>query len=270
MIKLSFDNVVLGSTVAASSSKVAYPVSNLLFPTPSKAWQTADPYTASHSLTVNYSTTTVSCFAVFNMVTNTEAKIVVNIKLGATIVKTLNLTGEALVYGYGEGPYGIFAYGGYDAPGRAWLQRFRVVWFEDVISDNMEIIITDAPEFSLGYLHLGSSWSPPIGITADYNSTFVPISADIVRNMGGISVGTISRNYRALQLTLQMLKDTDVDYLIEHHNAHSPVVVSAFGGVLTTEAAYGTLLAKIPDGITYVGAPHRRFTAANMKLEELK
>ena len=270
MIKLSLKNVLLNSNISASSHKKLYPVSNLLLSSPSKLWKTANPYSSTHSISLSYISSTISCFGLFNMVTNADALITVNIKLGSTIVKTLVFYGESIVYGYGEGPYGLFAYGGYDAPGRAWLQRFRVLWFEDIITDNMEIIITNSKEFSLGYIHLGPTWNSPVGVTSDYTSSFIPISTDVVRNIGGISVGTISRNYRIIQLTLQMLTSTDVEYLIENHDASSPIVASAFGGVLTTESAYGTLLAKIPDGITYVGAPHRRFTAANMKLEELK
>ena len=270
MIKLSFKNLLSSSIVIASGSKQLYPVSNLLLSSPSKLWKTANPYSSSHSLTMSYVSNTVSCFGLFNMVTNVDALITVNIKLGSVIVKTLTFTGEDIVYGYGEGPYGLFAYGGYAAPGRSWLQKFRVIWFEDVISDNLEVIITNAKEFSLGYIHLGGTWNAPTGINADYTSTFTPISTDIVRNIGGVSVGTISRNYRNIQLTLQMLTGIDVTYLIDNHDANVPVIVSAFGGIVSTEASYGTLLAKIPDGITYVGAPHRRFTAANMKLEELK
>lgn len=270
MIKLSFSNILATSIVSASSSKILYPVSNLLLSTPSKLWKVANPYTSNHVLTFSYASNTVSCFGVFNMVTNTDAEITVNIKLGSNIVKILTFTGEDIIYGYGEGPYGLFSYGGYAAPGRSWLQKFRVIWFEDVISDNIEVLINNAPEFSLGYIHLGPSWSPPVGITADYSSTFIPITTDVVRNIGGISVGTISRNYRAVQLTLQMLRGEDVEYLISNHNANTPVIVSAFGGTLSTEAAYGTLLAKVPEGISYIGAPHRRFTVSNMKLEELK
>jgi hypothetical protein len=204
------------------------------------------------------------------MVTNADAAINIKLRLGATVVKEFNFTGENIIYGYGEGPYGLFAYGGYSAPGRAWMQKFRVIWFEDVVSDNMIITISDAPEFSLGYIHLGPSWSPKIGINKDYSSSFIPITTDVVRNIGGISTGTISRNYRAVKLTLQMLTGEDVQYLLDNHNANTPLVVSALGGIVSTEAAYGTLLGKIPEGISYVGAPHRRFTAANMNIEELK
>lgn len=270
MIKLSFRNILLEGNFSSSSEQALYPATNLLLTKPSKSWKTANPYTSIHALNISYNATTVSCFGLFNMVTNVDASINVKIKLGATIVKEFNLTGEDIIYGYGEGPYGLFAYGGYAAPGRAWLQKFRVQWFEDVISDNIVITVSNAPEFELGYVHLGPSWSPPVGITSDYNSGFTPISTDVIRNIGGISVGTISRNYRAIQVTLQMLTGEDVDYLLNIHDAYTPVIFSAFGNLVSTEASYGTLLGKIPEGISYAGASHRRYTAASITIEELK
>lgn len=268
MIKLSFNNVLLGGSFTASSNQNL--VDNLQMTSPSKSWHTSNPYTGVHTLAVTYPSSTVSCFGVFNMVTNVDAMINVKIKLGNTVVKELNFLGENIVYGYGEGPYGIFAYGGYAAPGRAWMQKFRVIWFEDVVSDNVLITITNAPEFSLGYIHLGTSWSPCFGINKDYSSSFIPITTDVVRNLGGISTGTISRNYRAVKLSLQLLTGQEVQYLLNNHNSNTPVIVSAFGSASSTEAVYGTLLGKIPEGISYVGAPHRRFSAANMTIEELK
>lgn len=270
MIKLSFRNILLEGSLTSSSEKPLNPSSNLLLSNPSKSWKTADPYTTNHTLAISYDTETVSSFGLFNMVTNADAAINVKIRLGSIIVKELNFTGEDIVYGYGEGPYGLFAYGGYAAPGRAWLQKFRVVWFQDVISDNILVTITNAPEFNLGYIHLGPSWSPKVGVNKDYSSSFTPITTDVIRNLGGISVGTISRNYRAISVSLQMLTGDDVQYLIDTHNASSPVLFSAFGNLVSTEALYGTLLGRIPEGITYVGAPHRRFSAANLKIEELK
>lgn len=271
MIKLSLKNTLQDSLfIDSSSEKYDNPIENIIISDTGKVWKSADPFSNQHTISMIFYYKYVSCFAIFDLITNTGANINVKLMQSGDVVKEFNLTGEAIVYGYGEGPYGIFAYGGYDAPGREWMKKFRVIWFDEVYCNHIEITVTEAPDISIGYLHLGGTWTAPVGVDKDYSSNFSTIGSDIMRNIGGISTGTINRNYRNIKFTLQMLTGQDVEYLLANHQAANPVVLSIFGDLVDTESYYGTLLGKIPDGISYVGAPHKRFTAANISLEGIR
>lgn len=262
-------NILERSTITASSEGIAEPVSNLLIPQPTKYWRAVNPFSSSHTLNFNYSSSTVSCLALFSLELPSDATINIKLYNGITLVKEFNFTGEQVVYGYGEGPYGLFAYGGYAAPGREWMQKFRVFWFEDIISDNMLVTISNTTEVSLGYIHLGPSWGAPFGINKDYISTFNPISKEMSKTVGGVSVGSLARNYREIEITLIMLSGEEMTSLMENFDNYKPIVFSAFAEENSSNSQYGTLLCKIPTGITVVGAPHKRFNA-NLVLEEIK
>lgn len=269
MIKFSLKNVLNRATVDASTEAENFEAANMIISQPTKSWKSANPF-ADHTIDFTYDREIVSSFALFNLECTTEAMINVKIFDGLDLVKEINLTGEQVVYGYGEGPYGLFAYGGYSAPGREWMRKFRVIWFEDVYSDNMLITITQSPDISIGYVHLGPSWNPPFGINKDYSSNFLPIANEIVRNVAGISVGPFARTYRQIDITLIMLTSEDVDFLLENMLPNIPIVFSAFAEMENSENLYATMLCKIPSGISVVGVPHKRFSAANLALEEMK
>lgn len=264
MIRFSLYNV-LGEATASSGDP-----SNLTVSQPSKVWVNSNTYSQTHTLDYSFDRQTVSCFGLFNLTIDHNGTVLVQIKDGANVVKEINLTAGQIVYGYGEGPYGLFAYGGYSAPGRDWLNRFRVLWFEDVIADNVTITFQSTNNVTLGYVHLGPSWSPPVGPTDNYYSTFKLIGTESGRTLGGSSSGSLSRTYREISVELQLLTSDDVNYLISNVDNYSPVVFSAYAERLDTEALYGTLLCKIPSGIQISGSIKRRFNAVSLNLEELK
>lgn len=264
MIRFSFHNV-LGQATASSGDP-----SNLTVSQPSKVWKNSNVYATSHTLVHAFTKQIVSCFGLFNLTIDPDSTILVQIKNGATVVKELNLGAAQIVYGYGEGPYGLFAYGGYSAPGRDWLNRFRVLWFEDVIADNMVITFQNTNSVSLGYVHLGPSWSPPVGPTEAYYSTFKLIGTESGRSIGGSSSGSLSRTYREISVELQLLTADDVNYLLSTVENYKPVIFGAYAEKANTEALYGTLLCKIPSGVQVSGSIKKRFNAASITLEELK
>lgn len=264
MIRFSFDNI-LGTAIASSGI-----ADNLSISQPSKLWRSTNTYETTHTLDFSFDRGLVSCLGLFNLTLVPTANIIIEIKDGATVVKAFTLTAEQIVYGYGEGPYGLFAYGGYAAPGRDWLNRFRVLWFEDVYADSMHISFEGSPNVSLGYVHLGPSWSPPVGITDTYSSNFKLIDTEMGRAIGGSSTGSLSRTYREISVELQLLTSDDVDYLLSTLDNYKPIVFGAYAQNTNTEALYGTLLCKAPNGIKINGSIKRRFGVASLDLEELK
>ena len=272
MIRFSFTNVLKESTmVSASSANLAGQAENCISPTFGDYWLTAAPFSDTHYLTFNFPLSTVSCFGLFGVRTsNTDSTLLIQLKRSGNVVKEINTTTAQVVYGYGEGPYGLFAYGGYSAPGRDWMQFFRVFWFEDIDCDEVYIEIGGTNEVQIGYVHLGPSWSPPFGINADYSSTFESVQLDTARNYGGVTTGQVSRYYRCINVTLQLIKSEDLQYILSNLDASTTVVFSGFAEQNTTKAIYSTILGKIPDGIKSTGAPHKRFNVANLKIEECK
>lgn len=266
MIRFSFNNIL---TTATASSGISPELA--LVPVFSKVWKSANPFSNVHSITSTFTDTAVSCLGLFNLIAeDTDATLLIQLKLAGNTVKEISTTVTQVVYGYGEGPYGILPYGGYAAPGRDWMQKFRVFWFEDIICDELYIEIGNTSQVEIGYIHLGPSWSPPFGINQDYSSTLEPLQLDIVRTIGGSTTGQVSRYYRCVNVTLQLLTSEDLNVLLSSIDPNKPVVFSAFAEKDTTQAIYGTLLGRIPEGVKAVGAPHKRFNAANLKIEECK
>lgn len=264
MIRFSFHNI-LGSAVSSSGD-----TANLSISQPSKLWYSTDTYSNTHTLDFSFERGIVSCLGLFNLTLLSTANVIITLKDGLETVKEFNLTAGQIIYGYGEGPYGLFAYGGYSAPGRDWLNRFRVLWFEDIYADSMHISFEGSNTVSLGYVHLGPSWSPPVGITESYYSTFKLIGTEMSRTIGGSSTGSLSRTYREIAVELQLMTADDVDYIFGAIENYKPIVFGAYAQKTDTESLYGTLLCKAPSGLQVSGSIKKRFSAVSLTLEELK
>lgn len=270
MIRFSFSNVLKEATVTASSAKVGSLANNTVAASFSDRWESASPFVELHTLEYTFNPTTVSCIGLFALEVDPEAELTIRLYNGVNLVKEITLPAYQVVYGYGEGPYGLFGYGGYSAPGREWVQQFKVLWLEDIYCDKLSIEFSGSQDVSLGYVHLGPSWSPPFGISRDYNVTFDSTRLDILRNPGGVSIGSVARQYRCVSVTLQLMRAEDVEDLYNLYDGYSPLVFTAFAEKESTEAIYSTMLGRITGGIDSTGAPHSRYTAAGLKIEECK
>lgn len=271
MIRVSFRNKL--ASITASSQAKDYPVSNIQDDRPSSIWKSAGLFSTSHTLTGIFgeTPTVVSCMALLNLVCNTYALITINLKLGATIVKSLSLTGEEILYGYGEGPYGLFAYGGYAAPGREWLAKFRVRWFEEVLCDNWEVIInqTDNTACSLGTLFFGEHWEAPTYINQDYSTGFTQSIGDIQRSIGGVTVGTVSIVGRKVSCELHMLTEDDVKIWNDNAKCDKPILFSIRPELNDTEALFGTIMGYLQNDISFTGSKAKRFRG-KISIDEVK
>lgn len=270
MIRVSFRNLV--GNVTASSSNKDYPADNLLDTRPSSIWQSGNPFATSHTLSGTFTSPLfISCLALLNLVCNPYATITINLKLGATIKKTFTLSGEEILYGYGEGPYGMFAYGGYAAPGREWMSRFRTKWFESILCDSWQIIInqTDNNICSLGTVFFGVHWESPVGINQNYETGFVQTIGDISRNNFGISVGSPPTIGRLVGCELHMLTEDDVVTWINSVDHSTPILFTIRPEQVDSEALFGTIYGCVQNDLSFTGTKAKRFRG-KVSINEVK
>lgn len=271
MIRVSFKNLITKEIWASSAAK-GYPEVNLLDARVSSLWKSGDMFDSTHSVYGNFEVpANISCFGIFSLDCDVAANITVNLYLGTTLVKSMSFTGEEVIYGYGEGPYGFFAYGGYAAPGREWISSSRTLWFEDVLSDNWEVIVEQPSNIptSIGGIFFGESWSAPTGITQDYGTGFTDYSGELQRGLGGITVGPINIVGRKVECALHMLTGEDVVEWQKNADPTRPVLFTVSPRQDSTRDFYGTIYGYLQSDIKFTGSIHKRFRA-KISIEEVK
>lgn len=270
MIRVSFRNMV--TNVTATSSDIDYPSDNLLDARPSSIWKSGNPFATSHTLSGTFSSAMyISCLALLNLVCNPYATITINLKLSGVTKKSFSLTGEEILYGYGEGPYGMFAYGGYAAPGREWLARFRTKWFESILCDSWQVIInqTDNNVCSIGTIFFGTHWEAPTGINSDYETGFSQNIGDISRNNYGISVGAITVVGRTIGCELHMLTEDDVVTWMNSVDQNTPILFTIRPEQDDSNAMFGTIYGYIQNEVSFTGSRAKRFRG-RISINEVK
>ena len=271
MIRVSFKNLITKEIWASSEAK-GYPVVNLLDARASSKWKSGDIFDSIHTVYGNFEEpVNISCFGIFNLVCEVNAEITVNLYLGATLVKTFTIPGEDIIYGYGEGPYGFFAYGGYAAPGREWLKLSRTKWFEDVLCDNWEVIVDQQSniETEVGGIYFGDSWESPTSVNQNHSTGFTDYSGSIQRNVGGITVGSINIVGRKIECELHMLTGDDVVTWQKNADSSRPILFTIEPKQVTTRDMYGTIYGYLQNDIKFTGSTHKRFRT-KLSIEEVK
>lgn len=270
MIRVSFRNLV--SNITASSQDKDYPAENLLDARPSSKWASGAAFLTTHTLSGTFSgITKITCLALLNLECNVYATITIRLKRGAITVKTFTLSGEEILYGYGEGPYGLFAYGGYAAPGREWMARFRTRWFEDVYCDSWQVVIdqTDNNPCSLGTVFFGTHWEAPTRINQNYETGFKQQIGDIQRNIAAISVSPINIVGRTVGCELHMLTEDDVVTWNDNIDLSIPILFTIRPEQEDTEALFGTIYGYLQNEVSFTGSKAKRFRG-KVTIDEVK
>ena len=140
MIRFSFQNVLTNSTsIMVSSEMPKGRGEDSIIAQMSTKWETSNVFTKQHYIRYVFLESTVSCLGLFGLDIDIDSTLTIKLFRNSVIIKEINIDGNPVIYGYGEGPYGLFGYGGYDTYGREWARKSRVIWFEDVVADTIEI-----------------------------------------------------------------------------------------------------------------------------------